>query len=150
MTKLFDILDENSAKNIAKKSIKIGNVYRIKMDRQNGIKPKPGASSRNKFFIVLGFDNEGNAYGGVIINSNINPNIPQTMKDWHMPIKCSKYGFLEHDSFVDCSKLKTANIDKFGKWQFLGIFSLEDVNLIIETVRESPNETKEHLAMFGL
>lgn len=150
MTKLFDILDENSAKNIAKKSIKIGNVYRIKMDGQNGIKPKSGASSRNKFFIVLGFDNEGNAYGGVIINSNINPNIPQTMKDWHMPIKCSKYGFLEHDSFVDCSKLKTANIDKFGKWQFLGIFSLEDVNLIIETVRESPNETKEHLAMFGL
>lgn len=150
MTKLFDILDENSAKNIAKESIKIGNVYRIKMDEQNGIKPKPGTSSRNKFFIVLGFDNEGNAYGGVIINSNINPNIPQTMKDWHMPIKCSKYGFLEHDSFVDCSKLKTANIDKFGKWQFLGIFSLEDVNLIIETVRESPNETKEHLAMFGL
>lgn len=32
MTKLFDILDENSAKNIAKESIKIGNVYRIKMD----------------------------------------------------------------------------------------------------------------------
>lgn len=58
MTKLFDILDENSAKAIAKDSIKIGNVYRIKMDERNGIKPKAGDSSRNKFFIVIGFDSE--------------------------------------------------------------------------------------------
>lgn len=150
MTKLFDILDEHSARAIAKDSIKVGNVYRIKMDERNGIKPKAGDSSRNKFFIVLGFDSEGNAYGGVIINSNINQNIPQSMKDWHMPIKCSKYSFLEHDSFVDCSKLKTASIEKFGKWQFLGVFSLDDVKLITSTVKDSPNETKEHLAMFGL
>lgn len=150
MTKLFDILDEHSTRAIAKDSIKVGNVYRIKMDERNGIKPKAGDSSRNKFFIVLGFDSEGNAYGGVIINSNINQNIPQSMKDWHMPIKCSKYSFLEHDSFVDCSKLKTVSIEKFGKWQFLGVFSLDDVKLITATVKDSPNETKEHLAMFGL
>ena len=67
-----------------------------------------------------------------------------------MPIKCSKYSFLEHDSFVDCSKLKTVRIEKFGQWLFLGVFSWEDVKLITETVKESPNETKEHLAMFGL
>lgn len=150
MTKLFDILDEHSTRAIAKDSIKVGNVYRIKMDERNGIKPKAGDSSRNKFLIVLGFDSEGNAYGGVIINSNINQNIPQSMKDWHMPIKCSKYSFLEHDSFVDCSKLKTVSIEKFGKWQFLGVFSLDDVKLITATVKDSPNETKEHLAMFGL
>lgn len=150
MTKLFDILDEHSTRAIAKDSIKVGNVYRIKMDERNGIKPKAGDSSRNKFFIVLGFDSEGNAYGGVIINSDINQNIPQSMKDWHMPIKCSKYSFLEHDSFVDCSKLKTVSIEKFGKWQFLGVFSLDDVKLITATVKDSPNETKEHLAMFGL
>ncbi len=150
MTKLSDILDENSVKAIAKESIKIGNVYRIKMDEKNGIKPKAGDSSRNKYFIVLGFDSEGNAYGGVIINSNINQKIPQSMKDCHIPVKCSKYGFLDHDSFVDCSKLKTARIEKFGKWQFLGIFSLEDVQLITATIKESPNETKEHLALFGL
>lgn len=150
MTKLFDLLDDDSARNIAKDTIKIGNVYRIKMDEKNGIKPKTGDSSRKKFFIVLGFDRDGNAYGGVIINSGINPHIPQSMKDWHMPIKCSKYSFLEHDSFVDCSKLKTVCIEKFGQWLFLGVFSLEDVQLITETVKESPNETKEHLAMFGL
>lgn len=150
MTKLFDILDESSKKAITQDAIKIGNVYRINMNEQNGIKPKAGDSSRNKYFIVLGFDSEGNAYGGVIINSRINQNIPQSMKDCHLPIKCDKYKFLDHDSFVDCSKLKTVDIAKFGKWQFLGIFSLEDVQLITATIKESPNETKEHLAMFGL
>lgn len=150
MTTLFEMLNDDSIKAIAKNTVKVGDVYRIKMDERNGIKPKAGDKSRNKYFIVLGFDSEGNAYGGVIINSEINPNIPQSMKNCHLHIECSKYSFLDHDSYVDCSKLKIANIEKFGKWQYLGFFSLEDVQLITTTIQGSPNETKEHLAMFGL
>ena len=150
MTTLFEMLNNDSIKAIAKNTVKVGDVYRIKMDERNGIKLKAGDKSRNKYFIVLGFDSEGNAYGGVIINSEINPNIPQSMKNCHLHIECSKYSFLDHDSYVDCSKLKIANIEKFGKWQYLGFFSLEDVQLITTTIQGSPNETKEHLAMFGL
>ena len=150
MTTLFEMLNNDSIKAIAKNTVKVGDVYRIKMDERNGIKPKAGDKSRNKYFIVLGFDSEGNAYGGVIINSEINPNIPQSMKNCHLHIECSKYSFLDHDSYVDCSKLKIANIEKFGKWQYLGFFSLEDVQLITTTIQGSPIETKEHLAMFGL
>ena len=150
MTTLFEMLNNDSIKAIAKNTVKVGDVYRIKMDERNGIKPKAGDKSRNKYFIVLGFDSEGNAYGGVIINSEINPNIPQSMKNCHLHIECSKYSFLDHDSYVDCSKLKIANIEKFGKWQYLGFFSLEYVQLITTTIQGSPNETKEHLAMFGL
>lgn len=76
MTKLFDLLNNDSIKSITQKSIEIGNVYRIQMDKSNGITPKPGDTSRNKFFVVLGFDEEGNIYGGVIINSNINQRVP--------------------------------------------------------------------------
>lgn len=150
MTKLSDLLDDNSLKDIAKKTIKVGDVFRIKMDQRNGIIPKKGDESRNKFFIVLGFDSEGNIYGGVIINSNINQRIPQAVKDWQMPIKCSKYAFLEYDSFVDCSKLKSASADKFSTWKYLGSVESEDVEIILGTIKESPNETQEHLAMFGL
>lgn len=67
-----------------------------------------------------------------------------------MPIKQSKYKFLDYDSFVDCSKLKCTSIDKFGKWQFIGTILQEDIELIIGTIKESPNETPEHLALFGL
>lgn len=150
MTKLFDLLNNDSIKSITHKSIEIGNVYRIQMDKSNGINPKPGDTSRNKFFVVLGFDEEGNIYGGVIINSNINQRVPDSVKDWQMPIKQSKYKFLDYDSFVDCSKLKCTSIDKFGKWQFIGIILQEDIELIIGTIKESPNETPEHLALFGL
>ncbi|TGY35496.1 MULTISPECIES: hypothetical protein [Bacteroides] len=150
MTKLFDLLNNDSIKSITQKSIEIGNVYRIQMDKSNGITPKPGDTSRNKFFVVLGFDEEGNIYGGVIINSNINQRVPDSVKDWQMPIKQSKYKFLDYDSFVDCSKLKCTSIDKFGKWQFIGIILQEDIELIIGTIKESPNETPEHLALFGL
>lgn len=150
MTKLSDLLDDDSLKDIAQKTVKVGDVFRIKMNQQNGITPKKGDDSRKKFFVVLGFDSDGNIYGGVIINSNINQNVPQAVRDWHMPIKCSKYDFLEYDSFVDCSKLKSASIDKFHTWKYLGIIESEDVELIIGTIKESPNETLEHLASFGL
>lgn len=150
MTKLFDFLNEEDRTSIAKESIRIGHVYRMRMDESNGIKPKSGDSFRNKYFVVLGFDDEGNVYGGVIINSAINQKVPQSVRDWQMPIKREKYNFLDHDSFVDCSNLKTAKIEKFGYWQFLGSIEAEDVEIIIRTVQESPNENKAHLALFGL
>lgn len=56
--------------------IKIGDVFRITMNKANGITPKPGDNSRDKFFVVLGFDENGNVYGGVIFNSYININLP--------------------------------------------------------------------------
>lgn len=150
MTKLFELLNEDSIKDISKISINIGDVFRIKMNNTNGINPKKGDNFRNKFFIVLGSDDEGMIYGGVIINSNINPNIPPSVKYLHMPIKCSKYPFLEHNSFVDCSQLKTAEARKFNSWKFLGSLVEDDVQLIIGTIQESPMETVAHLAIFGL
>lgn len=67
-----------------------------------------------------------------------------------MPIKCSEYSFLEYDSFVDCSRLKCASADKFNTWTYLGFIKLKDVELIIGAIKESPNETAAHLAIFGL
>lgn len=42
--------------------IKIGDVFRITMNKANGVTPKPGDANRDKYFVVLGFDNKGNAY----------------------------------------------------------------------------------------
>lgn len=147
---MFDLQSDENKHSVAKDTIKIGYVYRIKMDESNGIKPKSGDSFRNKYFVVLGFDKEGNVYGGVITNSEINQKVPQSVKDWQMPIKREKYPFLDHNSFVDCSKLKTASIKKFGFWQFKGIIEDNDVEIIIHAIQESPNENKAHLALYGL
>lgn len=148
--KISDALKNEELSNLASHTVKVGDVYEITMTEANGIKPKAGDLSRDKYFIVLGFDSEGVAYGGVIINSRINRNLPAHLKMYHMPIKQSKYPFLRYDSFVDCVRLKVAFPRKFNEWNFLGEIDEYDVALIIGTVRESPAESEERLARFGL
>ena len=148
--KISDSLSEEQLSGLARRTVKIGDVYEITMSQSNGIKPKAGDSSRDKYFIVLGFDANGVAYGGVIINSQINKNLPAHLKMYHMPIKCSKYPFLRYDSFVDCVRLKVAFPQKFNEWNFLGEIDQYDVELIIGTIKESPAESEERLIRFGL
>lgn len=52
--------------------LNIGDVHYVEMDESNGITPRDGYNTRRKYFIILGFDNRGNAIGGVVINSKIN------------------------------------------------------------------------------
>ncbi len=148
--KISDALNDGELLKLAKRTVKIGDVYRIKMTEANGIKPKGGADSRNKYFVVLGFDSKGIAYGGVIINSMINRNLPDYLKMYHMPLSKAKYGFLDHNSFVDCVSLKSAFPERFSQWQYLGKIDEYDVELIVGTIKESPRENAAHLALYGL
>lgn len=148
--KISDALNEENISRLASRTLKVGDVYEITMTEANGIKPKAGDSSRDKYFIILGFDSNGVAYGGVIINSQINKNLPPHLKMYHMPIKQSKYRFLQYDSFVDCLRLKIAFPNKFNEWNYLGRIEDYDVELIIGTIKESPVESEKRLAQFGL
>lgn len=150
MMKMSDLINDEELFKLAKHTVEIGDVYLIKMTETNGIRPKDGANSRNKYFVVLGFDNEGVAYGSVIIDSKINQNLPVNLKMYHMPLPKAKYGFLDYNSFVDCVSLKRAFPEKFTQWQYLGKIDEYDVELIIATIKESPRENAAHLALYGL
>lgn len=150
MIKISDVFNDAELSSLASHIVKVGDIYEITMTEANGIKPKTGDSSRDKYFIVLGFDSNGVACGGVIINSRINKNLPAHLKMYHMPIKQSKYPFLKYDSFVDCVQLKVAFPHKFNEWSYMGELDDYDVELIIGTIKESPAESKERLAQFGL
>ena len=150
MIKISDALTPDELSRLASGTVKVGDVYEMSMTEANGIKPKNGDDSRNKYFIVLGFDKYGIAYGGVIINSRINKNLPAHLKMYHMPLRQEKYPFLRYDSFVDCVRLKTASPQKFNEWSYLGEIDDYDVRLIIGTIKESPAESERHLAQFGL
>lgn len=148
--KISDALNEEELSRLASRAVSVGDVYEMTMTEANGIKPKDGYSSRDKYFIVLGFDSNGVVYGGVIINSQINKNLPAHLKIYHMPLRQSKYPFLRYDSFVDCLRLKVAYPQKFDEWNYLGEIDDFDMELIIVTVKESPAESEERLAQFGL
>ena len=149
-TVLGDILGDVGDK-LAQDNIKVGNVYLINLDQQNGITPKNGDLTRDKFFIVLGFDQEGNVIGGLVINSNINYNLPSSVTDYHLPLKVEQCPFLKHNSFVNCSKIIVANKTKFTKKTYRGeITDPELLNLIINTVKDSPTVNTKQLKIFGL
>lgn len=70
------------------------------MSQGDGITPKGGNDTRPKYFIVLGFDEQGNIYGGVVVNSKLNHNLPSTITGYYMPLKCNVYTFLKYDSLI--------------------------------------------------
>ena len=150
MTILGDILEDVGDK-LAQDKIKVGNVYLINLDQRNGITPKNGDLTRDKFFIVLGFDNEGNVIGGLVINSKINYNLPSSVTDYQLPIKVEQCPFLKYNSFVNCSKIIVANKAKFTKNTYRGeISDPEFIDLLINTVKESPTVNTKLLKRFGL
>ena len=143
---LWDIADE-----LTKNSINIGDVHLLNLDQNNGITPKSGNTTRNKFFIVLGFDNEGNVIGGLVINSKINYKLPPSVTDYQLPVSVEQFPFLEHNSFINCSKIIVAKRSKFNKTTYRGeISDTEMMELIINTVKESPTVNKMQLKEFGI
>ncbi len=149
MTKIGDILGD-FADEIARDTIKIGDVHLLVLDRNNGITPKDGEKTRNKFFVVLGFDKDGNVIGGVVINSKINNKLPNAITDYQLPITVKQCPFLDHNSYVNCSRLMVAERTKFNGKTYRGEMSDELMELIIGTVKESPTMNKRMLADFGI
>lgn len=143
------ISDEILAK-LKANNIEIGNVYLTPMDESSGITPKDGELFKPKFFIVLGIDDEGNLYGGTVINSTINKNLNQIKRDYHYPIKYENYDFLEHDSFVNCAELKILTIEQITKGKFVGCIEETELSLIKSAVVESPYNRTDMLKSFHL
>lgn len=150
MTIFRDLLGDTADK-LTQNSINIGDVHLLNLDQNNGITPKSGDTTRNKFFIVLGFDNDGNVIGGLVINSKINYKLPPSVTDYQLPVSVQQFPFLEHNSFINCSKIIVAKRSKFNKTTYRGeISDTEMMELIINTVKESPTVNKMQLKEFGI
>lgn len=150
MTIFRDLLGDTADK-LTQNSINIGDVHLLSLDQDNGITPKSGDTTRNKFFIVLGFDNDGNVIGGLVINSKINYKLPPSVTDYQLPVSVEQFPFLEHNSFINCSKIIVAKRSKFNKTTYRGeISDTEMMELIINTVKESPTVNKMQLKEFGI
>lgn len=150
MTNIGDLLGDKADK-LSQDIINIGDVHLLNLGQHNGITPKNGDATRHKFFIVLGFDSEGNVIGGLVINSKINYNLPPSVTDYQLPVSVEQFPFLEHDSFINCSKIIVAKRFKFNKTTYRGeIPDTRMMELIINTVKESPAINKMQLKEFGI
>lgn len=151
MACLKDMLTSDSLSDVAENTVHVGEVYLIKgMSGKHRIIPKPGNKTRNKRFIVLGYNKEGLAYGGIIINTNINENLSKDIKAQLLPIHVVDYPFLGKDRYVDCSGLKLAYFDELKNWTYEGQIKDSDIKVYIEKLKESPTVDEDELTSFGI
>ena len=149
MTTIGDLLGSKGDM-LVRDNLSVGDVHILPLGRNEGITPKVG-DAKDKYFVILGFDNCGNVIGGVVVNSKVNNNLPTSITDYLMPISASKYPFLRHNSFVNCSRLKTTTKDKFNCTTYRGrIEDEETIRMIIGTLFESPYTNKQQLKEFGI
>ena len=146
--RIGDCLSGDVLASLADAHVEIGNVYASRMDEKNGINPKNGAKDRRKYFVVLGVDDDGTIYGGVVINHAINSNISPKKQHLHHPISMSKYSFLEEDSFVNCVDLKTLSLEQLLLGEFLGNIQDDDLDIITMLVIQSPFSDNATLERF--
>lgn len=125
-------------------------MYYVGLDEGNGIKPKDGYNKRNKFFIILGFDNKGNAIGSVVINSRINNRFPCFITDYLMPISVEQCSCLSHNSRMNCTNLKTAPLGLLTRYTYRCPIAAKLVDIIKETLIQSPTVNRRLLKDFGL
>lgn len=127
-----------------------GAVHYVAMDEANGLTLKDGAKYRNKYFVILGVDSNGNAFGGVVFNSRVNPKVPLQHQLYHFPISRSSYSFLSHDSFIDCSTLMTVRTSSLSSGTFRGTLSEEHLDSVRTSVRECGTIPAFKLKRYGI
>lgn len=82
MVNIGELLGRGEIANLFSETVEEGEVYRLRLSSSEGVVAKnKGDDGRKKYFIVIGKDQEGNAIGFVLINSEINPYLPACRKE---------------------------------------------------------------------
>ena len=150
MTQIADLIGDQ-ADELARYSLSVGDIHYLPLSKEEQITAKDGKDFRNKYLIILGFDASGNAIGGVVVNSKVNPNLPSTITDYLMPVTQAQFPFLSHNSFINCSHLIVVKKEKFNRNTFR--YHLEDselMRIIAGTLSECPLVNKQLLKEFSI
>ena len=100
-------------------------------------------------------DSEGNAIGFVLVDTVVNPNLPQRRKDAHYKILARNNTFLNGvDRFVDCSDFKLISRKRFselfGKEKAKGTINAADLAAVKKMTAEYEDASPKILKRFGL
>ena len=156
MVNLKDILSSTSIENLTASQAVEGSVFRMHLGANEGVKGKnPGDEGRNKYFVVLGHDSEGNAIGFVLVDTYINPNLPKKRQQAHYKILAKDNAFLDGvDRYVDCSDFKVISkkrfAELFGKENAKGTIDAASLTTIKNMTSSYEDASPKMLKRFGL
>jgi len=121
--------------------IKIGDIYRIRMYKGDGITPKGDDEYWAKYIIVIGHDG-GNYYGVVVTNTCDHRLVPI---EFQYPLNDGGY-----KCYVNCYDLRQVSKKRLTRECYKSSVSEDDIRLIIECLKGSPAVSKKTLKKFGL
>lgn len=95
-------------------SIEPGSVFRMKFLPSDGVVPKDeDDDSRNKYFIIIGKDHEGNYIALTLINTDINLKLFNIIGPYQHKIFAAEYEFLKgKDRYIDCYRIKEVSAER--------------------------------------
>ena len=121
--------------------ITIGDVYRIRMDQSDGIKPKGNDLFRYKYIIIIGYDGR-NYYGAVTTNTKDHHLVPF---EFQYPLKLQEY-----NCFANCYQLYQVSSTRLTSDCCKGKITDDDLELIIGCVKNSPIIHKNLLKRYDI
>jgi hypothetical protein len=144
---LADALPENLKQVFAERHINAGSVIKI-YDR---------IAKKEKWHLIVGVSDNKILTASVRINSDLNTNcIPNSLRTYHLYITKKENPFLDHDSYVDCSKLLIRDTKDFisciknNAGNLLGQMPAKKLDHIRATIAICPVIAQKHKAMFKL
>lgn len=126
------------------RTITVGEIYGLNLDKNDGITPKYGYNSRYKFCVVVGCPDYGYYVAYLIVDHEINEKFNNTrlLKDNFFPIKRSDYPNIileKYDpSWVDMTEIREMTAERIvNEGTLLGQLTDKDLELILSTLKDS-------------
>lgn len=134
-----------------KSPVEVGNIYKIEADERNGITPPQGRKTWFKHFVVMGIADDGSLMGCVVFDSDMNrENIEPGNQDFFIPIPKGKYPFIDHDSYLECMKLKPATLSTIRQGKAEGRLEATDLQKALELTKLSNRNDFMTLKMYNI
>lgn len=147
---LGDNFPDKYKEDFAKRNLDVGSIFRLFMENTSPKKEK---------FIVLIAENEFyKLFAYLFVNTRINPHFlnSEELRKLHYPINPSRYDFLRHTSYIDCSQLyeydknKLCRLFKNDIEIRKGKIANYDLNKIISITKNAPTVIRKFKKKYNL
>ena len=99
----------------------------------------------------MGIADDGSLMGCVVFDSKMNREyIGPGHEEFYIPISKGKYSFLDHDSYLECIKLKPATIANIRQGKAEGKLTNEDMEKALELTKKSNRNSIVVLNMYNI
>ena len=132
--------------------IRPGSVFRMTLTEEEGITPKGGSSTRVKYFVIAGIDEEGNYVGVSLINTDVNVHLARIIAPFQLCIYPDRYSFLNGKyRYVDCYSIKHINRSRIlQEAKYIAQLEETDLDEVKRLLKTSPTMDPRTIRQYGL